>query len=332
LSYGDATSLYRVNLAWANQRGNQPPGFLLDLERGYWARNPVDQDEPDEALGARQMRVVPYVTDTKNALVMRFEPPRPVEEVAALQAAFKEAIQKRFQLESRELACEGMPSGKERQEILFYESSEGGAGVLRELVEDPQAIPTLARYALEICHFDPQTLEDRAAERCGKACYECLLDYGNQPDHEILNRYAIRDILVELTQSVGRPAGGAGARADRMAALRAACDSQLEQRWLDMLDAMMLRPPSDAQYLIEACQTRPDFYYREQNAAIYIDGPPHDEADQIRADEAITDRLMEAGYIVIRFHHATDWEAIFRRHPDIFGVPAADRAKEGGSE
>ncbi len=40
LSYGDATDLYRINLGWANQRGKQPPGFNLDLERGYWSRNP----------------------------------------------------------------------------------------------------------------------------------------------------------------------------------------------------------------------------------------------------------------------------------------------------
>ncbi len=329
LSYGDATSLYRVNLGWANQRGNQPPGFLLDLERGYWARNPVDQDDPNEAMGARQKRVVPYVTDTKNALVMRFEPGRPLAEMAGLQAAFKEAIQKRFQLESRELACEAMPSAKERLEILFYEASEGGAGVLRELVEDPQAIPALARCALEICHFDPATLADTAAATCGKACYECLLDYGNQPDHQFLDRFLIRDILAELTRSVGRPAGGAGSRADRMAALRAACDSKLEQRWLDMLDALVLRPPSDAQFLIEACSTRPDFYYREHNAAIYIDGPPHDDPAQIRADEEITQRLMETGYIVIRFHHRADWQEIFARHPDIFGAMAA---KRGGGE
>jgi hypothetical protein len=322
LSYGDATSLYRINLGWANQRGNQPPGFLLDLERGYWSRNPVDQDDAAEAMGARKMRVVPYVADTKNALVMRFEPGRPVAEMAGLQAAFKEAIQKRFQLEPRELACEPMPSGGERLEILFYEASEGGAGVLRELVENPHAIPDLARCALEVCHFDPATLADTVADRCGKACYECLLDYGNQPDHQVLDRYLIRDILAELARSVGRPAGGAGSRVDRLAALRAACDSNLERRWLDMVDALVLRPPSDAQFLIEACSTRPDFYYREYNAAIYIDGPPHDKPEQIRADEEITQRLMEAGYIVVRFHHAADWQAIFAQHPDIFGVVA----------
>ena len=170
-----------------------------------------------------------------------------------------------------------------------------------------------------MCHFDPDTLEDRAAERCGKACYECLLDYGNQPDHQILDRYAIKNILSELSKAQCRPAGGAGSRAERMAALRKLCDSKLEIRWLDLLDELALRPPSDGQYLIESCSTRPDFFYREYHAAIYVDGPPHDEPHQIKADEEITRTLMERGCIVIRFHHKSDWKEIFCHHPDIFG-------------
>lgn len=182
-------------------------------------------------------------------------------------------------------------------------------------------LPLLAQHALEICHLDPETLEDQGAQTCGKACYECLLDYVNQPDHKDLDRLLIRDLLVELSRSQCRPAGGAGSRAERMAALRKRCDSQLEMRWLDLVDELMLRPPSDVQFLIESCATRTDFYYREHNTAIYIDGPPHDEPAQIREDEDITRRLMEMGYIVIRFYHAADWNEIFRRHPDIFGTP-----------
>lgn len=161
LSYGDATDLYRVNLGWVHQRPGQPPGFFLDLERGYWASNQADQEDRDEAAAdGRPQRVVPFVSDTKNALVMRVEPPRPRPVMAGLQAAFKQAIQQHFQLEPRELACEPMPSPGDRQEILFYEASEGGAGVLRQLVEDPTVVPLLARRALRICHFDPDTLDD----------------------------------------------------------------------------------------------------------------------------------------------------------------------------
>jgi len=321
MSYGDATDLYRINLGWANQQGIQPPGFNLDLERGYWARNHADdEDQDDPTIQTRVQRVVPYVRDTKNALVVRFEPPRSGPEMAGLQSAFKQAIQKHFQLEPRELSCEPIPSPQDRQEILFYEASEGGAGVLRQIAEDPAVFPLLARRALETCHFDPETLEDKAAQTCGKACYECLLDYGNQPDHKDLNRFVLRDFLSELAGAQCRPSGGAGSRAERIAALRKICDSLLEKRWLDLVDSLMLRPPSDAQYLIEPHSTRPDFFYQEFNAAIYIDGPPNDEPDQIRADEVITQRLMEAGYIVIRFHHKDPWGEILQRHPDIFGT------------
>lgn len=322
LSYGDATDLYRINLGWASQRGTQPPGFSLDLERGYWSRNPGDEEDQEEATAeGRFQRVVPYVRDTKNALVMCFEPPRSGPEMTGLQAALKEAIQQDFQLEPRELACVPMPSAQDRKEILFYEASEGGAGVLRQIAEDPSVLARLARRALQICHFDPDTLEDRAAKTCGKACYECLLDYGNQPDHKDLDRHLIRDVLAELSQSECRPAGGAGSRAERMEALRKRCDSKLEIRWLDMVDDLMLRPPSDAQYRIPAYYTQPDFFYREYNAAIYIDGPPHDQPDTIREDEATTLALIEMGYIVIRFHHKADWRSIFLRHPDVFGAP-----------
>ncbi|MDP2858073.1 MAG: DEAD/DEAH box helicase [Bacillota bacterium] len=321
LQYGDATQLYRINLGWANQRQDQPPGFVLDLEKGYWARNQADvQDQDDATAEGRKMRVVPYVSDTKNALVMSFVPGYSRSEIAGLQAAFKEAVQKHFQLEPRELACEAMPSPQERQEVLFYEASEGGAGVLRQLVEDPTVVPRLARIALELCHFDPETLEDKGADICGKACYRCLLDYVNQPDHQLLDRHSIRNTLAQLAQAQCRPAGGKGSRAERMAELRRQCDSQLEIKWLDRVDALMLNPPSDAQFLIESCSTRPDFYYGECSAAIFVDGPHHDEPQQLSQDEDITRRLREMGYVVIRFHHAADWDEVLRRHPDVFGV------------
>jgi ATP-dependent helicase YprA (DUF1998 family)/very-short-patch-repair endonuclease len=322
MSYGDATDLYRINLGWLNQRGTQPPGFNLDLERGYWSRNQTDDtDEDDAATQGRLQRVVPYVRDTKNALVMHFDPTPSGPEMASLQSGFKQAILKHFQLETRELSCETMPEAHDRQMILFYEASEGGAGVLRQIVEDPTILPRLARHALEICHYDPDTLDDKAAQTCGKACYECLLDYGNQPDHKDLDRRLITSLLRQLSTAECRPAGGAGSRPERMLALRKRCDSQLEKRWLDMVDTLMLRPPTDAQYRIPMYYSQPDFFYREYNAAIFIDGPPHDDPHAIKEDDATTQALMEMGYVVIRFHHKDDWLAVFRSHPDIFGAP-----------
>ena len=94
LSYGDATDLYRINLGWAHQKSNQPPGSFSTSNAATGRRNAGDDDDAGGGYGAgRQQRVVPYVKDTKNALVMRFEPARSVAEMASLQAAFKEAIQ-----------------------------------------------------------------------------------------------------------------------------------------------------------------------------------------------------------------------------------------------
>jgi very-short-patch-repair endonuclease len=321
LSYGDATDLYRINLGWLRQKQTEQRGFVLDIEKGFWGRNEQDSEDEDDAVASRVKRVVPYVHDTKNALVIRFSASLNKEQMAALQAAFKEAIQKEFQLEPRELSSEPLPSRDVRNELLFYEAAEGGAGVLRQLVTDRQLISTLARRALQICHFDPITLEDLRPDKCGKACYECLLDYFNQPDHSSLDRNSIRDLLGQLANAEARPAGGVGSRTDRLAELLERCDSELEKRWLRFLDQHMLRLPSQAQHLLAKAGTRPDFFYAEEQAAVYIDGPIHDKPDQIRRDEEVGEQLQNYGYSEIRFRHDQDWMQIVKTHQRIFGEP-----------
>ncbi len=49
--------------------------------------------------------------------------------------------------------------------MLFTEAAEGGAGVLRRIQHDKDALGEAARAALEICHFDPDTGEDKGARR-----------------------------------------------------------------------------------------------------------------------------------------------------------------------
>ena len=284
------------------------------------------------------MTVVPYVTDTKNALIVRPETVCSHEVMAGLQSALRVAIQQYFQLESRELVAEALPSARNRREILLYEASEGGAGVLRQIVDDPTVLPALARLALIACHFDPNTLQDLAAERCGKACYECLLDYGNQPDHRLLDRLAIRDLLVQLMHATCQPATGVAsayatlptavtsvadiaqsARVTHMAALRAQSEV-LPSQWLDRLEELMLTPPSDALWRIAGLDTRATFYYRDSNTVIFVDGPDHEEPEVAQEDDSMTQRLLERGYTVVRFDYRDDWDVIFAQHSDIFGV------------
>ena len=90
-------------------------------------------------MSARKKRVVPFVEDYKNVLIFTPEASLDQEEMASLQAALKEAIQKHYQLEPTELSTVPLPDYDLRKSILVYESSEGGAGVLRQLVDDPTA-------------------------------------------------------------------------------------------------------------------------------------------------------------------------------------------------
>ena len=88
------------------------------------------------------------------------------------------------------------------------ESAEGGAGVLRRLVDDPGALPKAARTALQIMHFDPDTGADVSAdepdagrERCVRACYDCLLSYSNQRVHDMIDRHLVRDLMLRLASA-----------------------------------------------------------------------------------------------------------------------------------
>jgi very-short-patch-repair endonuclease len=245
--------------------------------------------------------------------------------MASLEASLKRAIQLEYQLEDSELATEALPTRANRRNLLFFEAAEGGAGVLRQLVEDPNAWKRVARTALKLCHFDPDTGNDlgkaeHAAEKCQAACYDCLLSYFNQMDHESLDRYAVKDLLQQIMAGSMVPSPVEIPRAEHLAQLKSLCDSKLEKQFLDFLDQNNLRLPERAQHLYEQFGTRPDFSYTGENPAfIYVDGPPHDFPDRQTRDAAQTATLRAEGITVIRFHHATDWESIVTKYPSVFG-------------
>ena len=84
--------------------------------------------------------------------------------------------------------------------MLLIESAEGGAGVLRRLAGEGDAVSRAAREALTIMHVDPDTGAE-ADDACVRGCYRCLLTYGNQNDHELIDR---RDAIPWLRALAGR--------------------------------------------------------------------------------------------------------------------------------
>ena len=275
-------------------------------------------------MSPKTVRVIPYVEDTKNCLILEPLERYSREVMATLQAAFKQAIQLEYQLEERELYAEPLPDYTNRKEILFFESSEGGAGVLRQLVDDRNAFGNLVRRALEVCHYDPNTGMDLgrsefSREDCEAACYDCLLSYTNQQDHRLIDRKSIKTILYGLLNANVELSPVKESRANHMERLKRRCDSNLELTWLEFLDTHVLNLPTDAQKLIEEAHTRPDFLYSNHLLAIYIDGPPHDYPDRQERDKEQEITLFNLGYSVLRFHHADDWEGVVKRFPNVFG-------------
>lgn len=323
IQQGQAATLWRINFGWKRSRKSGKVGFKLDIERGYWERGDSEDKDADNPMSPRTERVIPYVKDTKNCLI--FNPAEELElsMMASLQAALKSAIQRTYDLEDRELAVEPLPDRDHRRSILLYEATEGGLGVLRRLL-DPRELQRVARKALEICHFDPDTGEDLhrapgAREDCETACYDCLLSYTNQHDHEYLNRHSIKEFLLRMASARVETSPGPAPREEQLNRLLKIADSELEREWLRLLESRNLRLPSRAQTLVTSCRTRPDFVYEEQSVAIYVDGPPHDYPERAARDREQEECMEDLGWTVIRFGYKDDWEAILERYRGVFG-------------
>jgi very-short-patch-repair endonuclease len=326
LQYGQAATLWRMNVGWSRFKDREKQtGFFLDTERGYWAKDSrVVEDDEDDPISPKVKKVIPYVEDRRNCLLIEPAGDKDDTIIASLQAALKSAIQQEYNLEDNELAAEGLPSVGQRRIILLYEAAEGGAGILRRLVEDRKALPRVATRALELCHFEPTTGNDvkhapKSKEDCAIACYDCLLSYYNQRDHEILNRHAIRDTLMTWQKSDMILSSGQLSRAQHLEALKRLCDSGLEKNWLDLLETHQLHLPSHAQHLIKECHTKPDFFYQEHSLVIYIDGPPHDFPERQERDKEQVTALQNHGFWILRFHHKDDWIKKLSEHSDVFG-------------
>jgi very-short-patch-repair endonuclease len=341
LQYGPAATVWRMNLGWRRRREQSVFGFFIDPMTGRWVGDPglsgtgADKEQPKEE-SVQAERIVPFVEDRKNVLILR---PRGVLDEATLvtlQYAIKRGIESVFQLEESELIAEPLPRRDDRKAILFYEGAEGGAGVLSRLAAEPEALRRVAERALEICHFQrpeagwdgislesTQEVDTDGKPICEAGCYRCLLSYYNQPDHDLIDRLdkehdgLAPNLLVRLTRATLRRVEE---QADGLARLSG---SNLERAWLETIEAAGLRKPDRAQVDLTDFGVRPDFVYDDYQALVFIDGPHHDQERQQELDQAKTRQLEDAGYIVIRFPADREsWRPLFDEFQDVFGRPA----------
>jgi len=317
LTYAPSAVLLRVN---HGSRAARTPGFVVDFESGA-----VITKTAEEQRSARQVQrleaVRLSVQDTQNLLLLRPADPalfrdRTLE--TTLRVALQRGLEQVYQLEEDELATESIGC-EEHRAILFYETSEGGSGVLRRLIEEPEALAEVARAALERAHYDGAGRDQKPD--CIAACYECLLSYSNQLEAVHIDRRAVCPILVDLSGSRVLRRVGKRTYAEHLAWLCSLTDarSDLERRFLEALVAGGFRLPDDAQREIPEPRCVADFFY-EPNVCVFCDGSVHDRPEQRRQDEILRQELRARGYEVIVIRHDREVSEQIREHLHLFGA------------
>lgn len=289
LDYGPGTTISRINKGLRRRKERALFGFHINTSTGRWSKGedePEDGEEDPEAPTIQ--RIVPIVRDNKNAALLRFSDIRADETAAAtLQHALLRGLELTFQLEEGETSTEPVPSRDRRNAILIYEATEGGAGVLSRVIQEPYKFREIARSALELMHYenldaaiqaqDPALLTSDPEARCVKGCYRCLLSYYNQPDHELIDRTNSDacGLLLRLAASTVHPIA------------RTSLEDPDCSQWLQALDTWRMPKPSPAPLEIDGV-TIP-LVWREHRVAAHTEELP----------PAIMDRLKSMAFTVI---------------------------------
>ncbi|MBQ1091350.1 protein kinase [Streptomyces sp. B93] len=352
IAYGDSATVRITNTGRVRARTDEPPGYWLDLADGRW----MNDKDASEASGdsselpivdadgnerRRKKRVIPFVEDRRNILVVTLDEALPEPVALTLMYALERGIEAEFELEDAELSSELLPPDEgPRRRILFMEAAEGGAGVLRRLQAEDDALAKAARRALEICHFSADGKDEggeahRPGRACALGCYDCLLTYGNQLDHAQINRHTVAGLLVRFASAAASREARGESRSEQFRRLVAetpadptpveATASELAAQgdFLSWVKACGLRLPDEKDVFLTEANAAPDFVYRlpGANVAVFVDGPSGAEENALRDADA-EERLFDATWDVVRFPHGADWAAIAAAHSRYFGSPA----------
>ncbi|MBA2946497.1 protein kinase domain-containing protein [Streptomyces himalayensis] len=351
LAYGDSATVRITNTGRVRAKSDEPPGYWLDLADGRWMNDrdaaeasgdssELPKIDADGNERRRKKRVIPFVEDRRNILVVTLDEPLPEPIALSLMYALERGIEAAFELEDVELSGELLPPNDgPRNRILFMEAAEGGAGVLRRLQAEPDALAKAAQQALAICHFGPGEdqggEEHRPGRACALGCYECLLTYGNQLNHALINRHSVRELLVRLASATAKRDPRGESRTEQFkrlldqtpetpTAVEASVGEIIAQdNLLTWLKARGLRLPDEGETLITEANVLADYVYRLPgvNVAVFVD-LPDTELTTLRDEEA-EERLLDARWDVVRFPHDADWDEIVAPHTRYFGTASA---------
>ncbi len=331
-SYLAGADLWRINHGWKRGRTTngvtvKRQGFTIDGKTGKWLGAGEDGDAGPKSQIQPVTEIRPYVSDRRNVLFLRPLLVSAVDEtfLITLAYAIQRAIQIVYEVEEQEIAAELIGEGDHRR-IILWEAAEGGVGIWERLMNESAAIAEIARKALELCHFNPDTGDDLPEwkDKCGPACYECLLSYSNQLEHRRIDRRMVKDFLLELTKASLVETKSGRSRDEQYKYLTEGLDpaSSFEREFLDYLYKQGLRLPDYAQYQpTPEVHVQADFYYERQGVpgiCVFIDGPHHDAPAQAAHDQAVRSELANLGFRILGIGHARDLSSQVADNADVF--------------
>lgn len=328
LTYAASARIWRINRGWRRRKDKHQLGFYINPITGTWSK----QDDPDAGDGGNNddpvldkvpnQRIVPFVEDHRNLLILTPVAALSPEAMATLQAALKRGIEMTFQIEESELVAEPLPKQDDRKGILFYEAAEGGAGVLTRLANEPESLAMAASNALELMHFDlpngPWDLaqldaleqRDKHGNRlCEAGCYQCLLSYYNQPDHEAINRRdpdALRLLVALANAQVTR------LRPEPADPVTGPFPDGILGDWLEAIERHGLRRPDATSVPVQNGAAVAAAQYKGTRTLVFLTSVPAE----------ISAVLADKGWRLLDFSDPGSWDDRFAHHPDVFGASA----------
>lgn len=326
LTYSASASIWRINRGWKRRKDKNQLGFYINPLSGVWSKNDEDdgnestEDSLEEVSDKKtpSQRIVPFVEDHRNILLITPSEFLPEAAMATIQAALKRGIEQCFQIESSELVVESLPHAKDRRCFLLYEAAEGGAGVLSRLATDAHQLALVSRTALELMHYDfsdgkvaidvvSKVTDRTGTTQCEAGCYQCLLSYYNQPDHHLIDRRhpSAIQFLTSLANS-------------EVTALHTVTSKETDssegssrhRAWLAALDQHQLRLPDQMDAMIMSGTAKVDALYQTSRALVFLSDPLKE----------VVAYANDRGYTVVIFPENPDeWLPVFRAHANIFG-------------
>ncbi len=322
VTYSPAARIWRINRGWRRRKEKNQLGFYINPITGFWSKqDDPNQDEASENNSHETLldkvpnqRIVPFVEDHRNVLILTPIKTLSLEAMATLQAALKRGIEQTFQIEESELVVEALPKADNRQALLFYEAAEGGAGVLTRLASEPASLGMVAKIALNLMHFNGfekvSSLEElyqyQDNSLCEAGCYQCLLSYFNQPDHDHIDRHnedALR-LLIALFQ-----ANVVAHTSEAKPLAEGTTENKRLTEWLKALETKGLKKPDAVEVTLKKTNWTAAAFYKNSRAHVFLE-PLTTE---------LKNYVIDQGCQILDFSNQNQWSALFVQYADIFG-------------